>query len=164
MNNLTTKVGDGGFTRSFTNKKISKGDISIEAMAWGDLLNVMIGRVSFNHKFIFPAKYSKTLQKAYSIIMGQISTGDLNSFEIDKNTLDLVERLCREYMEDLEEYTMSDWLVYDGNDAFLASKYARLFEVKFVQVFGGGDSIEYKFINRVSDMFFYLGVIIQQNH
>lgn len=168
MNNLTTKFGDGGWTKNVDGTVISKGSKPILAMAYGDWLNVLIGRVHKSFPILLPEKSNIILQKAYSILMAQISARSSLVYTLDPEALMEVDRISAEIREELLDFRMNDWLIYEGNDAQECSKLSRVFESMYVEVMAnqpparsGENVLEYQFINRVSDMFFYMGLLIQ---
>jgi len=165
MNSLITGNGNNGTTLNFKGDRLRKSDLSIEVLAWGDLVACKIGGLE---------KYSG-ISRIIQIIMAGVSS--MSSLDLNSNVelaweecpyrlcgadITVLDDLQKDFEEILNFHNISHWVEYDGNPYFEASKFVRLFEVHFnryVDSLGDIFQVEKVFINKLSDLLFYSGII-----
>lgn len=184
--NITTKKGDSGTTKTFVGETISKGDSSVLLLAYGDLTNSYLGSCKVDTTDI-QRMIQKTMgfisyitnidtDNRNKIVNNMISMS--NILFISSSDIEYIEEICSKYrvLANELDIRMSGWHSYKGSNEMLASKTLRLFETLFVKFMESRfyfiaeilseenakvlnlDNF-YIFLNRMSDLLFYMGLI-----
>jgi len=180
--NLITKKGDQGATKTFNNELISKSDSSLDVLNYGTETNVLMGVV----RYIETSNLQRMMQKIMGFISYVTTIGDdnyeviisrlmkmIDNMSITPDDIEVIETLAEDVRKASNDrgIQMDGWFTYKGNLTFLASNTARKFENKFhkfmesrIKYFESGEMEQALlrmmiFINRISDILFYIGLI-----
>lgn len=162
-NVISTKKGDQGKTRNYSNELLPKSDLLFEALGNNDELSSVLG-LCFHYTNIKEIReYQKVLQDINSVIATNPDSSLYN--KLNKVTEDDVLFLEAKEEELLKEKPLEPIFVLPGSDASLKGAYfdlarsvARRAERSLVR-FSNNESrndlvFEKKYINRLSDLLF----------
>lgn len=162
---ISTKNGDKGMSRNYSNELISKSDILFDVLGNIDELSSLLGLIYHKTTFKDPLK---VIQKVLQHINSVIATTD----ERRRNTLVKVTDVDVMYLETLEQKLLNDTeikpvFVLPGSDTSLEGAYfdmarsvarrAERFLTKFYMIHERTDlGLEARYLNRLSDLLFIL--------
>jgi cob(I)alamin adenosyltransferase len=191
MQNLITKTGDFGKTKILNGELVSKGSKLIRIIGeCDDLSSGLSVMVLVNPEDKQLKSINTEVQKMLSRLMAKLqhvlieglagNNIDKTKFEIPLSAIENIERFAESMRTGpLKDFRMTDWIIKEGEVGFLLSSYVRKFESSFIEFLEHVDDAffhnmddgyaltlfanELVFLNRMSDAFFYLGIVQKLN-
>jgi len=160
---IATKKGDGGETSLYSNERVKKCDVRVEAYGTGDELISFLGLL----KNICPEMFDviETIQqKLYKINSYLATKNGKNRFLIKDEDLLFIENKLLEFEQEIGE--LKGFIVpsecYEASVADICRTVCRRFERRVVELSLNEevDKIVLKFINRLSDLLFMMARVI----